>query len=96
MRIEAIPVSQIDIQPSVIVVVEESQPASLGFNDEPFVIDAAPYIGDGQPGLLRYIDKLDWRVSRLLYSGFQNNGILPFPEWRRKCVDERAAEHQKR
>jgi hypothetical protein len=50
MRIEAISIGQVDVQPSVIVVVEERpDSASLGLNDEPLAVDAAPHIGDVSP-----------------------------------------------
>ena len=64
MRIEPISIREVDVQPSVIVVVEKGQSASLGLNDGPFVVYAAPHVGDGQPGLLSHIDKLDRRCCR--------------------------------
>ena len=46
MRIEPVSVGEIDVQPSVMVIIEKSQSASLGLNDGTFVVDAAPHIGD--------------------------------------------------
>ncbi len=59
MGIEPIPIRKVDVQPAVVVVVEESQSAALGLNDGAFVIDASPHVGDGQPGLLSHIHILD-------------------------------------
>src|ERR1019366_8780362 len=96
MRIEAISIGQIDVQPSVIVVVEKSQSASLGFNNEPFSVDASPDIRDVQSGLLSNIHKLNRRRRGLRCRGFYGQRILPLPKWSRKSIRECAAEHEKR
>ena len=51
MRIQPISIGKVDVQPSIIVVVEKGQSASLGLDDGSFVVDAAPHVGAGQPGL---------------------------------------------
>ncbi len=44
-------VGQIDVEPSVIVVIEEGDAAALGLDDVALVIEAAPDVGDGESGL---------------------------------------------
>ncbi len=62
MRIQPISIGEIDVQPSIMVIVEKRQPASFGLNDGSFVIYTAPHVGTGQPGFLRHIHKLHRRV----------------------------------
>ena len=47
MGIEPVSIRKVDVQPAVVVIVKERQPASLGLNDGPLVVDAAPHIGAG-------------------------------------------------
>src|SRR5580658_9170477 len=49
LRVEPIAIAEIDVEPAVVVVVEESHPAALGLDDRTFVLDSAPDIGDVQP-----------------------------------------------
>src|ERR1035438_1942959 len=44
MRVEPIAVGEVDIEPAVMVEGEEGQPASLGLNDGPLVLNAAPHV----------------------------------------------------
>ncbi len=45
LRVEARAVSEIDIEPSVLIVIEKGQAATFGFDDVAFVVEAAPHIG---------------------------------------------------
>ena len=47
-------ISQINVQPTVVVIIKKSQPAAFRFDDIAFVIDAAPHIQRSQTGFLRY------------------------------------------
>src|SRR5271157_2008273 len=96
VRIEPVAVREVDVQPSVMVVVEKGQSAALGLNDDPLVVDSAPHVGDGQAGLLRDIDKLDWRGCGIGHGGLLEGRIFPFPEWSCKSVREGTAEHEER
>jgi hypothetical protein len=51
-RIEGGTIDQIDVEPAIVVVIEEGNAAAFGFNDGSFVIDAAPDVGDCQTSLL--------------------------------------------
>ena len=62
--IEARSVGEIDVQPTVKVIIEKSEAAALGFNDVFLVIGAAPDIGNGQAGLASYVDELNRRRWR--------------------------------
>jgi hypothetical protein len=61
LRIQPVAIAQIDIEPAVVVVIEEGQAASLGLNDDPLGVDAAPHVGELQASLLRYVNELDQR-----------------------------------
>ena len=64
VRIEAAAVGEIDVEPSVVVVVEKGDAAALGLDDDALVFDAAPDIRNVQAGLLCHIDELDGRRWR--------------------------------
>ena len=96
MRIEPISIREVDVQPSVMVVVEKGQSASLGLDDGPFVVYAAPHVGAGQPGLLSHIHKLDRRRCRSRDCGFHQTRVSPFPQGSGKSLCQRAAEHEER
>jgi len=89
--VEAVAVGEVNIEPAVIVVVEECEAAAFGFNNGSLVVDAAPDVRDGQAGLLCYIDKLDWAGD----GGFDKRWIFPFPEWGGKSLKQSAAEQEK-
>src|SRR5438445_13224067 len=96
--VEAGSVSEIDVQPAVLAVIEESQPAALGFNDVLFVVGAAPNAGNGQPGFASYVDELDWGGWRRIWNGRmrKNFGLGahragPFPGFRWKRIQNRTA-----
>src|SRR5580698_11016717 len=94
--VEPISIREIDVQPSVVVIVEKGQSASLSLDDGPFVVDAAPHVGAVQPGLLGHVYKLDGRRCGVRYCGFYEGRISPFPEWGRENVCQCAAEHEQR
>ena len=78
LRVEAIAVGEVDVEPAVVVVVEEGEAAAFGFDDVAFVVDAAPDVGSGQAGLLRHVDELDRRLEdSVRFRGLQEAGIFP-------------------
>src|SRR5947207_2111785 len=100
--VEAGSVGEIDVQPAVLVVIEESQPAALRFNDVLFVVGAAPNVGNGQPGFASYVDELDWGGWRRIWNGrirknfgLEAHGAAPFPEWSCKRIQKRTAKNHK-
>ena len=55
MGVQARAVAQVNVQPAVIVVIEKSKAAALGFDDERLVFDATPHIGNSQSRLPSYV-----------------------------------------
>src|SRR5207253_622078 len=55
--IETRSVGEIDVEPAVMVIIEKSDAAALGFDDVFFMIDAAPDIGDGQASFAGCVDE---------------------------------------
>src|SRR5260370_41149802 len=96
VRVEASSIRQIKVLPAVIVVIEESDAAALGFNDGPLVFGAAPNIGDCQTGLAGYVDKHNRRGSGGTRASSRcQQGPPPPPERRCKRIEHRAAENHK-
>src|SRR5262249_25849026 len=56
VSIQPIAVRQIDIDPSVVVIVEKSNPAAFGFDDEPLVLNSTPNIGDVEAGSAGHVE----------------------------------------
>ena len=56
--VEARAIGEIDVEPAVVVVIEEGQAAAFGFNDVALVIDAAPDVGSIQSGFAGYVDEM--------------------------------------
>src|SRR5215831_6817534 len=52
-------IGQINVEPAVVVVVEEGQSTALGLNDKPLVFEPAPHVGSCEAGLAGHIHKLD-------------------------------------
>ncbi len=96
MRVEPISIGEVDVQPSVMVIVEKGQSASLGLNDGPFMVDAAPHIGNGEPGLLGHIHKLDRRCRGRSNRSLQQIRVPPSPERSGKSLCQIAAEQKER
>ena len=88
-------VGQVDIEPTVVVIVEKRQPTSLGLHDVLLTIDAAPDIGRSQPGLTSDVEEHNrrngWRIRNRCRP--QHKAALPFPDGRCESVDESAAQH---
>ena len=59
--VQARAVAQVNVQPAVIVVIEKSKAAALGFDDERLVFDATPHIGNSQSRLPSYVYEGDRR-----------------------------------
>ena len=64
VRVEASSVGEINIEPAVVVVIEEGQAAAFGFDDVALVIDRAPDVGSIQPGFVSHIHECDRRKLR--------------------------------
>src|SRR5205807_8204498 len=52
LSIESITVGEINIQPTIIVIVEEREPAALGLNDVAFAIRRTPHVGNVESCLM--------------------------------------------
>ena len=96
MRIKPASITQVDVQPAIVVVIKKRQPASFGFDDDALGIYPAPYVGSSQSGLLCDVDKLNLRRGRARYRGFHNNGTLPLPKWSCESIGQCGAEQEKR
>ena len=92
MRIEPIAIGEIDVEPAIVVVVEKGDPASFGLDDETFVLDPAPDVGNMQAGLAGHIEILDRGRSCGSVCGFNDDRMPPFPNGSRDHVKESAAE----
>ena len=78
------------------VVIEKSQSASLGLNDRPFMIDAAPHIGSRDPSLLSHIHILDRRCRGRCNRGLQQIRVPPSPKRSGKSFCQIAAKQKER
>ena len=56
--VEARSVGQINVEPAVVVVIEKSEAAALGFDDVALVIGASPDVGSSESGFAGYVDEL--------------------------------------
>ena len=97
MRIEPISVGEVDVQPSVIVVIEKGQSASLGLDDGPFVVDAAPHVG-ACSARLAGATSTNWTPDGVGFDDcrFDDERFFPFPQRSGKCIRQRTAEHEER
>src|SRR5579863_6443361 len=59
--VDAVAVGEIDVEPAVVVVVEEGDAAAFGFDDDALVFHAAPDVGRVEAGGVGDIDELDRR-----------------------------------
>src|ERR1039457_1388421 len=96
MRVKPTSIGEINVEPTIIVVIEKSQAASFGFNDDPLAIDTAPDIGHIQPGTFCHIDELDRRGCGTRYGRSNDGSIAPFPKRSRQRIEQGAAEHEER
>ena len=80
--IQPVAVGEIDIQPTIVVIVEKGKPTSLGLDDRPLVVDAAPHVWNVQSRLFRHIHKLHAPIGGIL-RGFNRQRVLPPPQ--RRC-----------
>ena len=93
-RIEPVSIGEVDVEPSVVVVVEEGQSAPFGLNDGALVVDTAPHIGDIQSGLLGHIHKLHGKRRGIRNRRFHQDWISPLPEWGCERVRQRTTQHK--
>src|SRR5580704_9328288 len=96
IRIETASVGDVDVEPSVVVVVEESESASFGLDDGTLMIYAAPHVWNVQSSLLSYVHKLHAGWGGIRFCGFDGDWISPVPEGSCKCIRQRTAKHEKR
>ena len=61
IRSKPVPIRKVDVQPTIVVIVKESSPASLGLDDDPLMIDPAPHVGHCQARMFSHIDELNRR-----------------------------------
>src|SRR5438034_84477 len=88
--VEASAVAQINVQPAVIVVVEESKAATFGFDDERLMFDATPHIRSSQarfPGHVHEGDRRRRRGTRDAL-GLEGQRASPFPEGHRERIEQ--------
>src|SRR5258707_7671050 len=84
-------VGEVDVEPAVVIVVEEGQAGAFGFDDVAFVVGIAPDVGRVEAGFAGDVDELDWGFLRNRGSLEEGVGI-PFPEGSGQGVEERGAE----
>ena len=65
LLVEARSVGQIDIEPSVLIVIEESDAATLRLDDVALVVHASPDVWDGESGFSGYVHELNRRFGRM-------------------------------
>src|SRR5690348_12774119 len=83
--VEACSVGQVDIEPSVLIVIEERDAATFGFDDVALMVLASPDVRDGEPGLAGYVDELNGRFGRrdgvfcdIIACGEGGRGVRPY------------------
>ena len=85
----AIAVGQVDVEPAILVVVEEGEPAALGFNNVLLVFNAAPNVGDVEAGFLGHIHEGDGngRLRNRRRGGLKHGHSCPSPEGRGERIE---------
>src|SRR5579863_5869064 len=96
VRIEAVSVGEIDVEPSVIVIVKKGNAAAFCLDNDSFLIDASPDIGNVQASLLCNIDELNRRRWRSRYCSLKLRSSIPCPERSRQPVKQRSAKYEQR
>ncbi len=66
LHIETVAVCEIDVQPAVIVVIEERNATAFCFDDGAFVIDSSPDIRSGEPSLRGDVGELHREVGAVV------------------------------
>ena len=96
--IEARPIREIDIEPTVAIVIKEGESTPLGFNDVALAINTALYIGNIQSCLARYIHKCHRRGWRSIGNrrGLDGDTGAPFPERQGESIEKSTAQDHKR
>ena len=94
-------VGEIDVQPAIVVVIEEGQAASLGFDDVALVVGSAPDVGDGESGFFCHINELrpaSWLLSwssSLELSRVSSSSIVEWSMRRAECCPDDREEPRK-
>jgi len=71
-------VGEIDIEPAIVVVIEEGETGAFGFDDVALVIGIAPDVGGVEAGFAGHVDELDGGFLRA-GGGLQDGVGSPFP-----------------
>src|SRR5690242_17635653 len=88
-------VGEIDVEPTVVVVIKKCDPASFRLEDVALMIHAAPHVGNIQSSVTRDIDK-GYRRGRRRVRYTDRYAVSPSPQWGVQRVQKSAAEHHKR
>src|SRR4051794_1036360 len=92
--IEAAPVGEIDVEPSIVVVIKKSDSTSFRFDDEALVFGTAPYIRNLEAGALCDINKLHRRRWCGCDRGFKLGSTGGPPQWSGEPVEQSVAKNQ--
>jgi hypothetical protein len=89
-------VGEIDVEPAVVVVIEEGDAGAFGFDDVGFVVGIAPDVGSGESGFSGDVEKLDGRfcgVGRRVWfeRSLEQERGFPTPERSAEGVEEGGA-----
>src|SRR5579871_3349502 len=90
MLIETVSIGQIDVEPSIVVIVEEGNSAALGLKDDSLAVHASPDIWAGESGLRCYVDELN-RRGRRCGDRSMHRVLSPFPQRGCENVEKSAA-----
>ena len=74
-------VGQVDIEPAVVIIVEEGNPAAFRLNDVLLMVGRTPDIGSFQSGLPGHVDEDDGRSVRSMSTPrVENQRPVPLPK----------------
>src|SRR5205809_6789792 len=92
--VEARAVGEVDIEPAIVVVVEESESAAFGFDDVALVFGIAPDVGRVEAGFTGDVDELDGRLGVRLGNAccLKNGAGFPFRERSGESLEQGTAE----
>src|SRR5579872_1805135 len=91
--IDPIPIGEVDVEPTVVVVIKKSDATALRLDDDAFVFHASPHVGDGETGSLGHIDELHRRRG-LRRCGEHETLISGAPKGCCEDIEQRTAENE--